>query len=136
MSSIIISGDTSGTATIQAPAVAGTPTLTLPTVSGTLLTTGSTTAISGSAISTGTVAEAYGGTGTTQVNSFKNRIINGAMTISQRNGTTATNVTTNAQYTLDRWTSEVSQSSKFTVTQSSTAPAGFNNSALITSSSA
>jgi hypothetical protein len=68
--------------------------------------------------------------------SFKNRIINGAMLVSQRNGTTATNVTTNAQYTLDRWTSEVSQSSKFTVTQSTTAPAGFNNSALITSSSA
>jgi len=67
---------------------------------------------------------------------MKNRLINGNMVISQRNGTTATNVTTNAQYTLDRWTSEVSQSSKFTVTQSTTAPTGFNNSALITSSSA
>jgi hypothetical protein len=67
---------------------------------------------------------------------MKNRLINGNMAISQRNGTTATNVTTNAQYTLDRWTSEVSQSSKFTVTQSTTAPTGFNNSALITSSSA
>ena len=67
---------------------------------------------------------------------MKNRLINGNMYISQRNGTTATNVTTNAQYTLDRWCSQVSQSSKFTVTQSTTAPAGFNNSALITSSSA
>jgi hypothetical protein len=47
MSSIIISGDTSGTATIQAPSVAGTPTLTLPTTSGTILTTGSTFAGTG-----------------------------------------------------------------------------------------
>jgi hypothetical protein len=39
MSSIIISGDTSGTATIQAPSVAGTPTLTLPTTSGTIALT-------------------------------------------------------------------------------------------------
>jgi hypothetical protein len=39
MSSVIIAGDTSGTVTIAAPAVAGTPTLTLPTTSGTILTT-------------------------------------------------------------------------------------------------
>lgn len=39
MSSVVIAGDTSGTVTISAPAVAGTPTLTLPTTSGTILTT-------------------------------------------------------------------------------------------------
>ena len=39
MSSLAISGDTSGTVTISAPAVAGTPTLTLPTTTGTILTT-------------------------------------------------------------------------------------------------
>ena len=38
MSSLQIRGDTSGIATIQAPAVAGTPTLTLPTTDGTILT--------------------------------------------------------------------------------------------------
>jgi hypothetical protein len=36
MSSIVIAGDTSGTCTLQANAVAGTTTLTLPTTSGTL----------------------------------------------------------------------------------------------------
>jgi len=36
MSSIIVSGDTSGTVTLQAPAVAGSTTLTLPATSGTL----------------------------------------------------------------------------------------------------
>lgn len=38
MSSIVVSGDTSGAVTISAPAVAGTPTLTLPTTTGTLAT--------------------------------------------------------------------------------------------------
>jgi len=38
MASVVISGDTSGTATIQAQAVAGNTVLTLPTTSGTILT--------------------------------------------------------------------------------------------------
>ena len=41
MSSVVIAGDTSGTVTLQAPAVAGTTTLTLPSTSGTVLTTAS-----------------------------------------------------------------------------------------------
>jgi len=44
MSSVVISGDTSGTVTLQAPAVAGTTTLTLPATSGTLVTTAGGTA--------------------------------------------------------------------------------------------
>jgi hypothetical protein len=39
MSSIVIAGDTSGSVTLQAPAVAGTTTLTLPATSGTLALT-------------------------------------------------------------------------------------------------
>jgi hypothetical protein len=39
MSSVVIAGDTSGTVTLAAPAVAGTTTLTLPTTSGTIVTT-------------------------------------------------------------------------------------------------
>jgi hypothetical protein len=39
MSSIVIAGDTSGTVTLQAPAVAGTTTLTLPATSGTIALT-------------------------------------------------------------------------------------------------
>ena len=41
MSSVIISGNTSGTITLDAPAVAGTTTLTLPATSGTVLTNAS-----------------------------------------------------------------------------------------------
>ena len=66
---------------------------------------------------------------------FKNRIINGAMVIDQRNaGASVTPV--NDQYTLDRWQASLSQTSKFTIQQSTTAASGFSNSLLVTSSSA
>ena len=66
---------------------------------------------------------------------FKNRIINGGMVIDQRNA--GASVTFNdAVFTVDRFGSACSQSSKATSTQSSTAPTGFSYSALITSSSA
>ncbi len=38
MSSIVVAGDTSGSVTLQAPAVAGSTVLTLPAVSGTVIT--------------------------------------------------------------------------------------------------
>jgi hypothetical protein len=67
---------------------------------------------------------------------MKNRIINGAMVIDQRNAGASVTNTSAFPYTLDRWQCGGSQNSKFTVQQSSTAPAGFVNSALVTSSSA
>jgi hypothetical protein len=63
MSSVVIAGNTSGSVTLDAPAVAGTTVLTLPATSGTVVTTATTTGISGSAISTGTVGVSVGGTG-------------------------------------------------------------------------
>jgi hypothetical protein len=82
---------------------------------------------------TNALAEASGGTGTTTgYYGFKNRIINGAMVISQRNGTSATTVNGNDIYTLDRYKGWASGGGVFTVTQSTTAPTGFNNSSLIT----
>jgi len=140
MSSVVISGDTSGAVTLSAPAVAGTVTVTLPATSGTMLTTASSTGISGSAISSGTVPEAYGGTGTsTGYYGFKNRIINGAMVISQYNGTSSVTPTTN-QYTLDRWRSLAGgANSKYSVQQNAgsvTPPVGFTNYFGVTSLSA
>lgn len=41
MSSIVVAGDTSGSVTLQAPAVSGTTTLTLPSTSGNVLTSAS-----------------------------------------------------------------------------------------------
>ena len=63
MSSVVIAGDTSGSVTLDAPAVAGTTVLTLPATSGTVVTTATTSGISGSAITTGTVGVSVGGTG-------------------------------------------------------------------------
>jgi hypothetical protein len=68
--------------------------------------------------------------------SFKNRIINGAMMIDQRNaGASVTNTAGATTYTLDRWALYGDQASKFTVQQSSTSTTGFINSLLVTSSS-
>jgi hypothetical protein len=63
MSSVVIAGNTSGSITLSAPAIAGTNTITLPAETGTLVTTATSTGISGSAITTGTVAVSVGGTG-------------------------------------------------------------------------
>jgi hypothetical protein len=69
---------------------------------------------------------------------FRNRIINGAMTIDQRNaGASVTNG--GFTYYVDRWVGNSSQSSKYTAQQnggSVTPPAGFTNYLGITSTSA
>jgi hypothetical protein len=58
MASVVISGDTSGTATIQAQAVAGNTTLTLPTTSGTLITTASGQTLTSPTITSPTITGA------------------------------------------------------------------------------
>ena len=64
-----------------------------------------------------------------QYTGFKNRIINGAMVIDQRNA--GASVTPSADgYTLDRWVYQASQTSKFTIQQnkgSITSATGFAN---------
>jgi hypothetical protein len=54
MSSLVISGDTSGSVTLQAPAVSGSTVLTLPATSGTIITTASGTASSATTATTAT----------------------------------------------------------------------------------
>jgi len=67
---------------------------------------------------------------------MRNRIINGAMVIDQRNaGASYTQV--NGLYNLDRWAGNTfdggAATNKFSVIQSSTAPTGFSKSLLVTS---
>jgi len=128
MSAVVISGDTSGSVTLQAPTISGATTLTLPAVSGTVLQSGTT------------VTEAQGGTGTTTgYYGFKNRIINGAMVIDQRNAGASVTANTGNPFTVDRWAIISSVNSKFTAQQNAgsvTPPAGFTNYLGITSSSA
>jgi len=69
---------------------------------------------------------------------MKNRIINGAMVIDQRNAG-ASVTPTNGQYVLDRYFASLSQSSKYTVQQNAgsvTPPVGFTKYLGVTSSSA
>ena len=107
------------------------------------LQTAGTTAVSISASQvvtlTNALAEASGGTGTTTgYYGFKNRIINGAMVIDQRNAG-ASVTPTNAQYLVDRWSANLSQASKYSVQQNAgsvTPPTGFINYLGVTSLSA
>ena len=66
---------------------------------------------------------------------MRNRIINGDMRIDQRNAGAGVTPSAN-QYLVDRWQAATNVSSKFSVQQSTTAPAGFNYSMLVTSLSA
>jgi hypothetical protein len=69
---------------------------------------------------------------TAQYTGFKNRIINGAMMISQRNGSSSISISNPGVYTVDRFKSENNTDGTLTAQQSSTAPAGFINSLLFT----
>jgi hypothetical protein len=91
----------------------------------------------------GITTPTYGGTDTSEylvpVTAFKNRIINGAMQIDQRNAGASVTQDTTVKYTLDRWWCFGSVTSKFTVQQNAgavTPPAGFTNYLGATSSSA
>jgi len=85
------------------------------------------------------LSQAQGGTGTTTgYYGFKNRIINGAMVIDQRNAGASVTPTASV-YALDRWKAVLTQASKFSFQQNAgsvTPPAGFTNYFGITSTSA
>ena len=83
------------------------------------------------------IGNSNGQTGNAIGPGFKNRIINGDMRIDQRNaGAAVTPANGAVTYTVDRWAIFVNQASKLTAQRSTTAPNGFTNSLLVTSSSA
>jgi len=63
---------------------------------------------------------------------FKNRIINGAMVIDQRNAGASVSLSAVAQFPVDRFTLRMDASSGSTAARSTVAPSGFINSLLIT----
>ena len=104
--SVVLLGSTSGSITLQEPAVAGTNTVNFGANTGVAILDANTPA-------------------------FRNRIINGAMVIDQRNAGASTTLST-AAYKLDRWVGRADTGSGNTIQQSTTAPAGFSRSTLIT----
>jgi hypothetical protein len=89
----------------------------------------------------GITTPSYGGTDAAEylvpVTAFKNRIINGAMMIDQRNA--GASVTPNGTYITDRWQFINTQTGKFTAQQNAgavTPPVGFTNYLGFTSTSA
>lgn len=78
--------------------------------------------------------------GAGNASSFKNRFINGSMQVYQRNTGTPPTITTGGQFALDRWKLWANggggSGASYTVQQSSTAPAGFSTSMLITQTAA
>jgi len=86
---------------------------------------------------TGITTPSYGGTVAAEyiapVTSFKNRIINGACMIDQRNAGASVTQPLGFQYYVDRFGIAATVASRLSGQQSTVAPAGFTNSFLITS---
>ena len=83
MSSIVVSGDTSGAITIAAPAVAGTNTLTLPAATGTILTTASSgQVIPRAAMPAGSILQVVSATTTTYVTANSTTYVDTTLTAS------------------------------------------------------
>jgi hypothetical protein len=124
--SIVLLGSSSGSVTLQEPAVAGSTVIDLPATSGTMAVLPTSTSV---------LPEASGGTGTTTgYYGFKNRIINGAMVIDQRNaGASVTGTAGNYAFPVDRFKFYNTASSKLSGQQSTDAPSGFKNSIVLTS---
>jgi hypothetical protein len=123
--SVVLLGSTSGSVTLQEPAIAGSTVIDLPATSGTMAVLPTATSV---------LPEASGGTGTTTgYYGFKNRIINGAMVIDQRNAGASVAVTGNVIFPVDRFDC-IGQTADgvFTAQQSTTAPNGFKNSLVCT----
>ena len=117
--SLVLMGSTSGSVTLQEPAVAGSTVLSLPATTGTV------------------------GLTTSQIN-FKNRIINGNMTIDQRYGGASANMGAGDAYFIDRWNGQEDTDGSMSIRQmdaldtsasnyeANSAPAGFRNSMKLT----
>ena len=134
----VFKGDGTGTSTGlnvgsgKTLAVAGTATFT-----GTATATTQSSGDNSTKLATTAFVSAI--TGTSSITGFKNRVINGAMVLDQRNaGASVTNALAGA-YTLDRWRMFGEQTSKFSVQQNAasvTPPSGYSNYLGVTSLSA
>ena len=133
---LVLAGATSGQATVQATDAA-TVTLTLPATSGTLSVGGTTPSYTSVTTNQLTIGTTQLGAGNASI--MKNRIINGAMVIDQRNaGASVSPSNGGMTFVVDRFGSYPNVNGKFTLQQNAgsvTPPAGFSNYLGFTSSS-
>ena len=109
MANLVISGDTSGSVTLSAPAVSGTTVLTLPTVSGTIVTTAGATELTTSGNLT------FTGTGNRILGDFSNATV--------ANRVLFQTSTTNGATSLEAIPNGTSTTSNISVSSSSSDPA-------------
>ena len=132
--STISAGTTSTTALVSTGDTTGNLVLATGSVPTTALTLNSTT--QAATFAGAVTAPSVTTTGTinaTNTFGFKNRVINGGMTIDQRyQGASLTVNSTTQQYPVDRFYCEDGTDGVFTVQQNSSAPTGFTNSVVVT----
>ena len=105
-----------------------------PTIGNTTPNAGNFTAVTTNQLTIGTTQLGAG-----NASIMKNRIINGAMVIDQRNAGASVTITGNGIYSLDRWQAVTNLASKYSMQQNAgsvTPPAGFTNYLGVTSLSA
>ncbi len=136
--SVKLNTPSAGSVTLSPADTASNVTVTIPASTATLVNASSTQTLTNKTLTAAgsNTVEATSGPTSTQLAGMRNKIINGAMMIDQRNAGASVTPTSDGVYTLDRWQVSLSAASKFSLQQSSTAPTGFINSTLITSLSA
>ena len=127
-----------GSVTLVTPSTASNLTLTLPSASGTVATAAGTETLTNKTLTAagGNTVEATSGPTSSQLAGNRNKIINGAMMIDQRNAGASVTPNGDQTYTLDRWVARLTQASKYSVQQVADAPTGFYDAIKVTSLSA
>lgn len=130
-----LSSSGGGSVTLDTPSTASNYTVTLPAANATLADTSSTQTLTNKTLTAAgsNTVEATSGPTSTQLAGNRNKIINGAMMIDQRNAGAAVTVSGDSTYCVDRFAGfRSSPVNNFTLQQSSTAPSGFINSLVAT----
>jgi hypothetical protein len=137
--SVKLNTPSAGSVTLSPADTASNVTVTIPASTATLVNASSTQTLTNKTLTAagGNAVEATSGPTSTQLAGMRNKIINGAMMIDQRNaGASVSNGAASNTYTVDRFSIYGTSASKIAAQQSSTSPSEFLKSLVLTSSAA